>query len=152
MRNNTNTHFFLMENMQCPLSMDSNGTFQELSGGRCRSCRGNSWAVLDLGSRVASGSLSDKLSLSGLGAVSKAIRESFLGLFSFPKPFSPFFPSFLKPNFQEFSRCPMVRTLRFCTAGRMGLSPVQESQRHTVRPKQIKPNFYPLNLPCEETF
>ena len=32
--------------------------------------------------------------LSHLGAVSKAIRESFLGLLSFPKPFSPFFPSF----------------------------------------------------------
>ena len=53
--------------------MDSNGTFKELSGGRCGSCcRRNSWDVLGLGSRVVSGSLSDKLSLSGLGAVSKA--------------------------------------------------------------------------------
>jgi len=33
---------------------------------------GMSWVVLGLGSRVVSGSLSDKLSLSGLGAVSKA--------------------------------------------------------------------------------
>lgn len=62
-----------LKKMQCPLSVDNNGTLQESSSGRYRSgCRGKTWGVLDLGSRVVSVHLSDKRSLSGFRTVGKA--------------------------------------------------------------------------------